>query len=154
MKTVDKYVSALRESCIVYNAQRYDVRGKCLLKTMEKYYLVDVALRNMLLGSGNSDLGRVLENVVFLELVRRYPKVYVGKVEQMEVDFVVLDGQAKHYYQVCATMRDDATRERELKPLQSIPDNFQRTVLTLDPDPITYHNGIKQEYALDWSLNV
>lgn len=152
VKTVEKYLTALCESCIVYPVKRYDVKGRSLLKTMEKYYLVDVALRNMLLGTRGIDYGRVLENIVFLELMRRYPSVYIGKVDSMEVDFVATNAQEVCYFQVCATMRDDTTRERELKPLQIISDNYPKTVLTLDPDPVTYYNGIKQQNALDWLM--
>ena len=150
VKTVEKYLTALGESCIVYPVKRYDVKGHSLLKTLEKYYLVDVALRNMLLGTRGIDYGRVLENVVFLELMRRYPNVYIGKVGNMEVDFVSTDGTYTHYFQVCASMREEATRNRELKVLQAIDDNFPKTVLTLDPDPTTYYNGIKQQNALEW----
>lgn len=152
VKTVEKYLAALRDSCIVYPVKRYDVKGRRLLKTMEKYYLVDVALRNMLLGTRGIDFGRVLENVVFLELMRRYPNVYIGKVDAQEVDFIATNAQEVYYFQVCASMRDEKTRERELKPLQSIGDNFPKTVLTLDPDPVTYYNGIKQQYAIEWLM--
>lgn len=152
VKTVEKYITALCESCIVHSVKRYDTKGRNLLKTMEKYYLVDVALRNVMLGHQSTDYGHVLENVVYLELLRRYPKVYIGKVDALEVDFVTADKQELNYYQVCATLRDEATKEREIKPLASISDNFPKTILTLDPDPIAYHNGIKQQYALDWLL--
>lgn len=152
VKTVEKYLTALSESCIVYPVKRYDVKGRNLLKTMEKYYLVDVALRNMLLGGRGIDYGRILENVVFLELMRRYPNVYIGKVDNMEVDFITTNAQEICYYQVCASMRDESTRNRELKPLQSIGDNYPKTVLTLDPDPVTYYNGIKQQNAIDWLM--
>ena len=153
VKTVEKYLSALSESCIIYPVKRYDAKGHNLLKTMEKYYLVDVAFRNMMLGQRGIDYGRVLENVVFLELMRRYPNVYIGKVDSMEVDFIVTDMQEVEYFQVCATMRDESTRERELKPLKAIDDHFPKTILTLDPDPVTYHNGIKQQNAIDWLLS-
>lgn len=152
VKTVEKYITALCESCIIYPVKRYDVKGRNLLKTMEKYYLVDVALRNMLLGVRGIDYGRVLENVVFLELMRRHSTVYIGKVDKLEVDFIATDGQEVSYYQVCATMRDETTRNRELKPLQDIGDNYPKTVLTLDPDPVTFYNGIKQQNAIDWLL--
>lgn len=152
VKTVEKYLTALCESCIIYPVKRYDVKGRSLLKTMEKYYLVDVALRNMLLGTRGIDFGRVLENVVFLELMRRYPNVYIGKVDALEVDFIVTNAQEVNYFQVCASIRDEKTRVRELTPLKSIGDNFPKTVLTLDPDPVTYHNGIKQQNAIEWLL--
>ena len=152
VKTVEKYLTALSESCIVYPVKRYDVKGRNLLKTMEKYYLVDVALRNMLLGERRIDYGRILENVVFLELMRRYPNVYIGKVDNMEVDFITTNAQEVCYFQVCASMRDASTRDRELKPLQSIGDNYPKVILTLDPDPVTYYNGIKQQNAIDWLM--
>ena len=152
VKTVEKYLTALCESCIVYPVKRYDVKGRNLLKTMEKYYLVDVAVRNMLLGARGIDYGRILENVVFLELMRRYPDVYIGKVDHMEVDFITTNAREVSYFQVCATMRDESTRSRELKPLLAIGDSYPKTVLTLDPDPVTYHNGIKQQNAIDWLL--
>ena len=152
VKTVEKYLTALSESCIVYSVKRYDVKGRNLLKTMEKYYLVDVALRNMLLGERRIDYGRILENVVFLELMRRYPNVYIGKVDNMEVDFITTNAQEVCYFQVCASMRDASTRDRELKPLQSIGDNYPKVILTLDPDPVTYYNGIKQQNAINWLM--
>ena len=152
VKTVEKYLSAISESCIIYPVKRYDAKGRGLLKTMEKYYLVDVAFRNMMLGRQGVDYGHVLENVVFLELMRRFPNVYVGKVDSMEVDFVVTDMQRMEYYQVCATMRDPATREREIESLHAIGDNYPKTILTLDNDPVMYHNGIKQQNAIDWLL--
>ena len=154
VKTVEKYLSALSESCIVYPVKRYDAKGRGLLKTMEKYYLVDVAFRNMMLGRQGVDYGHVLENVVFLELMRRFPNVYIGKVDSMEVDFVVTDMQKMEYYQVCATMRNPATRERELESLQAIDDHYPKTILTLDTEPVTYHNGIKQQNAIDWLLEI
>lgn len=152
VKTVEKYIAALCESCIVHSVKRYDTKGRNLLKTMEKYYLVDVALRNIMLGHHGADYGHVLENVVYLELLRRYPNVYIGKIDTLEIDFVAVNKQELHYYQVCATMRDEATKEREIKPLRNISDNYPKTILTLDPDPVTYHDGIKQQYALDWLL--
>ncbi len=106
----------------------------------------------MLLGTSGIDFGRVLENVVFLELMRRYPNVYIGKVDALEVDFIATDAQEVNYFQVCASMRDEKTREHELAPLQSIGDNFPKTVLTLDPDPVTYYNGIKQQNAIEWLM--
>ena len=109
-------------------------------------------LRNMLLGERRIDYGRILENVVFLELMRRYPNVYIGKVDNMEVDFITTNAQEVCYFQVCASMRDASTRDRELKPLQSIGDNYPKVILTLDPDPVTYYNGIKQQNAIDWLM--
>lgn len=152
VKTTEKYLSALCQSFILYPAKRYNIKGRQLLKTMEKFYLVDVALRNTLLGSKNTDFGRVLENVVYLELLRRNPHVYVGKTDALEVDFVTVNMQEVAYYQAAATVLDNATLQRELKPLQAIKDNYPKTILTLDTMPVTFHNGIKQQNVLDWLL--
>ena len=152
VKTIEKYLSALCQSFILYSAKRYNIKGRQLLKTMEKYYLVDVALRNTLLGSANADFGRILENVVYLELLRRYPNVYIGKTDAFEIDFVAVNMQEVAYYQVAATVRDEATLERELHPLKMVKDNYPKTVLSLDVAPVAYHNGIKIQNVLDWLL--
>ncbi len=152
VKTIEKYLSALCQSFILYPAKRYNIKGRQLLKTMEKYYLVDVALRNTLLGSANADFGRILENVVYLELLRRYPNVYIGKTDAFEIDFVAVNMQEVAYYQVAATVRDEATLERELHPLKMVKDNYPKTVLSLDVAPVAYHNGIKIQNVLDWLL--
>lgn len=152
VKTIEKYLSALCQSFILYPAKRYNIKGRQLLKTMEKYYLVDVALRNTLLGSANADFGRILENVVYLELLRRYPNVYIGKTDAFEIDFVAVNMQEVAYYQVAATVRDEATLERELHPLKMVKDNYPKTILSLDVTPVAYHNGIKIQNVLDWLL--
>ncbi len=152
VKTIEKYLSALCQSFILYPAKRYNIKGRQLLKTMEKYYLVDVALRNTLLGSAKADFGRILENVVYLELLRRYPNVYIGKTDAFEIDFVAVNMQEVAYYQVAATVRDEATLERELHPLKMVKDNYPKTVLSLDVAPVAYHNGIKIQNVLDWLL--
>jgi predicted AAA+ superfamily ATPase len=152
VKTIEKYLSALCQSFILYSAKRYNIKGRQLLKTMEKYYLVDVALRNTLLGSANADFGRMLENVVYLELLRRYPNVYIGKTDAFEIDFVAVNMQEVAYYQVAATVRDEATLERELHPLKMVKDNYPKTILSLDVAPVAYHNGIKIQNVLDWLL--
>ena len=152
VKTIEKYLSALCQSFILYPAKRYNIKGRQLLKTMEKYYLVDVALRNTLLGSANADFGRILENVVYLELLRRYPSVYIGKTDAFEIDFVAVNMQEVAYYQVTATVRDEATLERELHPLKMVKDNYPKTILSLDVAPVAYHNGIKIQNVLDWLL--
>lgn len=152
VKTIEKYLSALCQSFILYPAKRYNIKGRQLLKTMEKYYLVDVALRNTLLGSANADFGRMLENVVYLELLRRYPNVYIGKTDAFEIDFVAVNMQEVAYYQVAATVRDEATLERELHPLKMVKDNYPKTILSLDVAPVAYHNGIKIQNVLDWLL--
>lgn len=151
-KTIEKYISALCQSFILYPAKRYNIKGKELLKTMEKYYLVDVALRNTLLGNKKTDFGHILENVVFLELLRRNKNVYIGKNDSLEVDFVADNMKEITYYQVAATVLDDATLERELRALKNIDDNFPKILLTLDKTPVTYHDGIKQQNVLDWLL--
>lgn len=152
VKTIEKYLAALCQSYIVYPAKRYNIKGRQLLKTMEKYYLVDVALRGTLLGTTSTDFGRILENVVFLELLRRNNRVYIGKADALEIDFVTVNGQEVAYYQVAASVRDEATLKRELQPLKMIRDNFPKTILTLDADPISYYDGIKRQNALDWLL--
>lgn len=151
-KTIEKYVSALCQSFILYPVKRYNIKGRELLKTMEKYYLVDVALRNTLLGNKKTDFGHILENVVFLELIRRNHNVYIGKTDSLEVDFVAVKMQEVTYYQVAATVLDYATLEREIRALKNINDNFPKILLTLDKTPTTYHDGIKQQNVLDWLL--
>lgn len=151
-KTIEKYISALCQSFILYPVKRYNIKGRELLKTMEKYYLVDVALRNTLLGNKRTDFGHILENVVFLELLRRNHNVYIGKTDSLEVDFVTVNMQEIAYYQVAATVLDDTTLERELRALKNINDNYPKILLTLDKTPTTYHDGIKQQNVLEWLL--
>ena len=148
--TVENYLSALIDSFILYKASRYDVKGKQYLQTNEKYYLVDIGLRYFLLGSKKADMGRVLENVVYLELLRRGYEIYVGKVGTLEVDFVAVKNGDIEYYQVAQTVQQPETLERELKPLDSIKDHNPKYLLTLDVEPPTSHKGIKQINALDW----
>ncbi len=152
--TVDAYITALRESFILYAASRYDVKGKEYLKTGEKYYLADVGLRYMLLGNKNQDFGHILENIVYLELLRRGYKVFVGKVGTQEVDFIALKGTDTEYYQVSLSVLDKNTLQRELSPLEKILDHNPKFLLTLDALPVLSHNGIKQINALDWLLDV
>ena len=120
-KTVERYISALCETFVLYQARRYNIRGGQFLKTLEKYYLVDMGLRRTLLGNRSFDAGRILENVVYLELLRRQKKVYVGKMDNLEVDFVAMDEEGIAYYQVAATVRDERTLQRELAPLRRMP---------------------------------
>ena len=152
--TVDAYLTALKESFILYAASRYDVKGKEYLKTGEKYYLADVGLRYMLLGNKAQDFGHILENIVYLELLRRGYKVYVGKVGTQEVDFIALKGTDTEYYQVSLSVLDKNTLQRELSPLEKILDHNPKFLLTLDALPVSSHNGIKQINALDWLLDV
>ena len=148
--TVENYISALTNSYIFYSVPRYDAKGKQLLKTGQKYYLADVGLRNVINGTKGGDLGHVLENVVYLELARRGGEIYVGKVGDTEIDFVVIQGERKSYYQVSLSVRNEDTMKRELAPLQSVSDNYPKYLLTLDNDPQIFHDGIKQQYVLDW----
>jgi predicted AAA+ superfamily ATPase len=150
--TVEQYLSALTDSFILYRAGRYDVKGKQHLKTGDKYYLADIGLRYYLLGSRDADQGRMLENVIFLELFRRGYEVYIGKVDAAEVDFVAVKNGYPEYYQVALTVRDDKTLERELFPLRRIADHNPKYLLTLDEDPPSSHNGIRQLNAIDWLL--
>ncbi len=149
-KTVERYVQSLEESFILYRAERYDIKGKQLLKTLEKYYVVDIGLRRALLGKKSMDAGHILENIVFLELKRRGYKVTIGKYDDLEIDFVAENENGTTYFQVSATVRDQTTLERELRPLQKIRDHYPKYLLTLDNDPETEHNGIRQLNALEW----
>lgn len=148
--TVENYISALTDSYIFYQAQRYDTKGKQLLKTGMKLYLADIGLRNVINGTKGGDMGHILENIVFLELARRGGEIYVGKAGEAEIDFVVINGNDKAYYQVALSVRDEATMNRELAPLKSLPDSFPKYLLTMDNDPVILHDGIKQIYVLDW----
>lgn len=153
VKTVEKYVSALTESFVMYQAKRYNVKGKQYLKTLEKYYAVDIGLRYMLLGTRSTDVGHILENVVYLELIRRGYDVYVGKIDDLEVDFVAMDKKQIAYVQVAATVRDENTLQRELLPLQKISDNYPKVILTLDDDPDADYDGIRRINVLDWFID-
>lgn len=152
-RTVERYLYALEESFVVYRAQRYDLKGKELLKTLGKYYIVDPGLRMMLLGNRKYDTGHILENVIYLELLRRYKKVYIGKLDCMEVDFVCESENGMVYYQVAATTREESTLERELKPLNKLRDHYPKYLLTLDDDPETDYNGILKINAIEWLLS-
>jgi Predicted ATPase (AAA+ superfamily) len=152
VKTVEKYITALQESFIVYEAKRYDVKGKEYLKLLEKYYAVDIGLRFLLLGQRANDVGHILENVVYLELVRRGYMVFVGKIDDAEIDFVAQNHEGNTYIQVSATVRDDKTLQRELKPLLAVKDNYPKLLLTLDDDPDADYNGVKKTNALEWLL--
>lgn len=151
-KTVERYLNSLCEAFFVYEAKRYNIKGKQLLKTLGKYYLVDIGLRRMLLGSRSFDAGRILENVVYLELLHRQKKVYVGKNDNLEVDFVAIDENNIAYYQVAATVRDESTLKRELASLQQINDQYPKYILTLDDDPVADYDGIKRINALKWMM--
>lgn len=148
--TIEEYLNALLESYILYKVNRYDIKGKQLLKTQEKYYLSDLGLKTYLLGkSFNKDFGHILENVIFLELKRRGYKIYIGKNDSSEIDFVVETNNDLIYIQVALSVRDKNTLERELRPLQNISDHYRKYIITLDYDTNDY-NGIKQISAIDF----
>lgn len=153
-KTVEKYLEALLESYIIYQAKRYNIKGKQYLKTLEKYYIVDIGMRYMLLGSRQADIGHILENVIYLELIRRGYDVYVGKVDDFEVDFVAQNRRGTVYFQVALSVRDEKTLERELRPLAAIRDHYPKYILTLDEDPETQYDGIRRVNARDWLLGL
>lgn len=150
--TVDAYIEALIEAFLVYRVPRYDIKGKQYLQTNAKYYLADTGLRYALLGEKAADYGHVLENVVFLELNRRYDAVYVGQLPNGEVDFVAVKDGMPTYWQVALTLRDEAVLARELKPLLAISDQYPKHLLTLDPDPPFDHNGIRQSSVADFLM--
>ena len=153
VRTVESYVSSLMESYIIYQAKRYDIKGRQYLKTLEKYYVVDIGLRNTMLGQAGRDAGHILENIVYLELIRRGYEVCVGKMGDVEIDFVARDETGRKYIQVAATVRDEKTLERELRPLQKIQDNYPKCILTLDMDPVADYEGIRKINALDYLLH-
>lgn len=153
-KTIEKYISALQDCYIVYEAKRYDVKGKQCLKLLEKYYAVDIGLRYLLLGQKANDTGHILENVVYLELIRRGYKVYVGKIGDMEIDFVAQNQEGNTYIQVSASVRDENTLQRELRPLQLVRDSYPKLLLTLDDDPTADFDGIKKKNAIEWLMGI
>ena len=150
--TVENYLKALCESFVLYKADRYDIKGKQYLRSGAKYYVADIGLRYYLLGQKPADLGHILENVVYLELLRRGYEVFVGKSDKSEIDFIAINEEDTEYYQVALTVRDEKTLLRELAPLESVNDHNGKYLLTLDDDPPCSHNGIKQVNALDWLL--
>jgi len=152
--TVESYLSALTESFIFYKIGRFDIKGKQYLKTGDKYYAADIGLRYALLGTKKADDGYILENIVFLELLRRGYEIYIGKSGNAEVDFVAIGEKGEEYYQVAYTVidADGKTLERELAPLNAINDHNPKFLLTMDHKPLTSHNGIRQINVLDWLL--
>lgn len=152
-KTVEKYLQGLKDSLLIYQADRFDVRGKQLLKINAKYYLVDPAFRRLLINDTGRDTGHILENVVYLELLRRGDKVYVGQLPRGEIDFVVEKSGTREYYQVAESTLLPEVLERELKPLQSVPDQYPKYLLTLDEiAPEADYDGIKKKNVLRWLL--
>lgn len=151
-KTVNKYIEMLRSAYIFYSVSRYDVKGKQLLKTLGKNYIIDIGFRNMLLGYRDADRGHIIENIVFLELLRRDYRVYIGKIGETEVDFVAEKPSEKIYIQVTESMQSEETRERELRPLRMISDNYEKIVLSMDRSYINSYDGIKALNLIDWLL--
>lgn len=150
VNTVESYLSSLIDSYIVYKISRYDIKGKEYLKTGDKYYVCDLGLRNYLLG-GVRDYGSILENIIFLELKRRGYEIYVGKYDDLEVDFVIKNNDGIKYIQVALSVRDEKILNRELAPLYSIKDNYPKYLMTLDYDTVDY-DGIRQISAIDFLL--
>lgn len=153
-RMVEKYLEAFSESYIIYQAKRYNIKGKQYLKTLEKYYVVDIGLRYMLLGNRQVDAGHILENIVYLELLRRGYEVYVGKIDTFEVDFVAQKSQEMIYYQVALSVHDEKTLQRELRPLQAIRDHYPKMILTMDEEPEEQYDGIRRINARDWLLGI
>lgn len=155
VRTVEKYLDGFIESFFLYRATRYDIKGKQYLKTGEKYYVSDLGLRYFILGRKLGDRGHILENVVYLELLRRGYDVYVGRVDEYEVDFVALNSDGRIYVQVCETLRDSENKilKRELNSLEKISDNYAKIILTLDKMPISNENGIIVQNVLEWLIS-
>lgn len=151
-RTVDNYLDALTKSFIIYGIKRYDIKGKQFLKTLGKYYLVDLGFRSMLLGYRNIDRGHILENVVYLELLRRGYRVSIGKTGEKEVDFIAETPSDRIYIQVTESMLGESTRQRELAPLYAINDFYQRLVLSMDREFVDSYDGIKVLNIIDWLL--
>jgi predicted AAA+ superfamily ATPase len=170
-ETIDAYLNVLEKAFFLYRVPRYDIKGKELLKTQGKYYLVDTGLRYWSLGKKNADLGSILENIVYLELLRRGYQVFIGKLPALigahkgalkgaqsggsyeaEVDFVALRDGVKCYFQVTASMQDPSVRERELGALTAIRDQYEKVILSLDANPFTDFEGIRQVNIIDWLL--
>lgn len=150
--TVESYLAALSDSYILYKVGRYDIKGKQYLATGSKYYVADIGLRYYLLGTRQTDMGHILENVVYLELLRRGYEVYVGKIGEAEVDFIAVNQEGEEYYQVAQTVMAEETLQRELASLDAIRDHNPKYLLTMDFTPLTSYNGIKQINVLDWLM--
>lgn len=150
--TVQAYVNALIESYFFYDIKRFDIKGKEYFRTLGKYYIVDIGLRNYLLGFRNRDSGHTLENVVYFELLRRGYDVSIGKVDHLEVDFIATKADDKIYIQVTESMMSDDVCQRELAPLQKISDNYEKIILSMNIGMETSYDGIKSINLIDWLL--
>jgi len=152
-ETVENYIKMLENAFIFYHIGRYDIKGKQRLKTQGKYYVVDIGIRNELSGERGQDYGSVLDNIVYLELLRRGYSISIGRFNNLEIDFVASKPDERLYVQVTATMLDETTRARELKPLSQIPDNYRKIILSMDKTAFRDYEGITNEYLLDFLLN-
>ena len=152
-KTIEKYIRGLTDSLLVHEVGRYNIKGKEFLSTLSKYYVADLGLRQMILGNRNIDMGHILENVIYLELLRRKGNVYVGQFDKNEIDFVVINSNEIEYYQVALTVLDENTLKRELDVFKNIKDNYPKYLITLDDVMVnTDYDGIKVVNALEWLL--
>ena len=151
--TVQSYINALLESYFFYEIKRFDIKGKEFLRTLGKYYIVDIGLCNYLLGFRNRDSGHALENIVYFELLRRGYDVSIGKIDNSEVDFIATKADNKIYVQVTESMTSEDVRKRELSPLQKISDNYEKIILSLNPGMDSSYNGIKSINLIDWLIS-
>ena len=152
-KTIEKYIKGLIDGLLIYEVNRYNIKGKEFLSTLSKYYVSDLGLRQMILGNRNIDMGHILENIIYLELLRRKANVYVGQFDKNEIDFVVINSNEVEYYQVALTVLDENTLKRELAAFKNIKDNYPKYLITLDDLlPNTDYEGIKVINALEWLL--
>ncbi|RSX54486.1 ATP-binding protein [Bifidobacterium samirii] len=151
--TVSNYLEGLAAAFIFYPVQRYDIKGKRALRQERKYYAVDLGMRRMLCSNRVRDTGRLLENVVFLELMRKEGDVFIGQGTGGEIDFITNGADGPRYYQVSESVHDPDTLERELSSLRAVRDNYPKTLITLDDERPVSHEGIRQIYALDWLLD-
>ena len=152
-KTVEKYLQGLVDALFLYKAPRFNIKGKQLLTNMPKYYIVDIGMRNILIRNKESDIGHIIENLAYLELMRRGYDVYVGDIDKGEVDFVAIKNNQTEYYQISATTLNPDTLARELVPLQSVQDNYPKYLLTLDElFGEANYNGIQKKNLIKWLL--
>ena len=152
-KTIEKYIRGLTDSLLVHEVSRYNIKGKEFLSTLSKYYVADLGLRQMILGNRNIDMEHILENIIYLELIRRKGNVYVGQFDKNEIDFVIVNSNEIEYYQVALTVLDENTLKRELDAFKNIKDNYPKYLITLDDVMVnTDYDGIKVVNALEWLL--
>ena len=152
-KTIEKYIRGLTDSLLVHEVSRYNIKGKEFLSTLSKYYVADLGLRQMILGNRNIDMGHILENIIYLELLRRKGNIYVGQFDKNEIDFVIVNSNEIEYYQVALTVLDENTLKRELDAFKNIKDNYPKYLITLDDVMVnTDYDGIKVVNALEWLL--